>query len=570
MSKNLSQIKRKNLIDKIGKLKAFLEAQNATPEMRSYLTELESELKRQKFGLVFEEHREEIDEILETHTPILTEDKSLFINNGGQMNFLIEGDNLAALKLLEKTHKGKIDVIYIDPPYNTGAKDWKYDNNYVDSNDLFKHSKWLSFMKPRLEIAKTLMKENAVLICTIDKYEVRQVGMLLDELFADRETTLITIVHNPSGTQGKNFSHNNEYAYFVYRGERKSINPEKRDDEDADVRSFMNGAKGKGDNYKRESGVTCFYPIFVKDMQVIGFGDVCEKSFHPTGTNVTRQDGIMEIYPIDNDGVERKWLFGRNSVGEVKDELSVKFNKKRNIYEIIRVKKLINYKTVWDNPKYNAKTYGTQLLNNLIDIDFPFPKSLYAVMDCIKACVHNKHNSIILDFFAGSGTTGHAVMKLNNNDGGTRRFILCTNNDNGHKICREITYERIKTVITGKRKDGTKYSDGLPASLKYQRVDFLATAEQVYYDYAHELLKHIKELVELENAINFDGNTKLDILLTEDEVEKFLGKVAKLQTVRTIYLGHDVALTFEQQKVLTDNGIIVNVIPEYYYKEGQL
>ena len=187
-----------------------------TANLLAYLSELEKDVGAKKYGLVFEEHREEIDEVLSTHTPVLTEDGSLFIDNGGQMNFLIEGDNLASLQLLEKTHKGKIDLIYIDPPYNTGASNWIYDNDYVDSNDLFRHSKWLSMMEVRLSIAKKLLTPKGVLICAIDENESATLRLLLEDIFGNGyEYDCITIVHNPRGIQGKNFSYTNEFAYFV-------------------------------------------------------------------------------------------------------------------------------------------------------------------------------------------------------------------------------------------------------------------------------------------------------------------------------------------------------------------
>lgn len=166
MSTNISKKKRDDLLDKIKQIRAFIAAapqDENTGNLLSYLSDLEKDVNGKKYGLVFEEHREEIDEVLDTHTPVLTEDADLFIDHGGQMNFLIEGDNLASLKLLEKTHKGKIDLIYIDPPYNTGASNWIYDNDYVDGNDLFKHSKWLSMMQSRLTLAKNLLTDKVVI-----------------------------------------------------------------------------------------------------------------------------------------------------------------------------------------------------------------------------------------------------------------------------------------------------------------------------------------------------------------------------------------------------------------------
>jgi len=387
-------------------------------KLKAEVERLKKELKkRKKYGLVWEDKPEDVVEMCKEKLPVLKEvkTKEIITDKEKPINLLIEGDNYHTLSVLNYTHAKKVDVIYIDPPYNTGAKDWKYNNNYIDINDAWRHSKWLSMMKNRLLLAKNLLKPDGVLICTIDHNEQESLGLLLKELFRGKEITCVTIVHNPSGIQGKNFSYNNEYAYFVYRGDKKVIAFEERTEETADVRPFMNTAKGKSSNYLRDSGVNCFYPIYVKNLQIIGFGEVCDKSFHPKSSNIYREDGVIEVYPIDNDGVERKWVFSRQKVEAIKNELSVRYNKKTNLISIIRTKKRINYKTVWIGDKFNAKTYGTQLLRNILGLekDFPFPKSLYAVEECIKAVVHNKDRAVILDFFAGSGTTGHAVLDLN-------------------------------------------------------------------------------------------------------------------------------------------------------------
>ena len=168
MSTNVSKQKREELLAKIKAIRTYIATapqDENTANLLAYLSELEKDVGAKKYGLVFEEHREEIDEVLSTHTPVLTEDGSLFIDNGGQMNFLIEGDNLASLQLLEKTHKGKIDLIYIDPPYNTGNQDFIYDDRYVNSDDLFSHSKWISFMNVRLQVAKKLLKNEGIIFC---------------------------------------------------------------------------------------------------------------------------------------------------------------------------------------------------------------------------------------------------------------------------------------------------------------------------------------------------------------------------------------------------------------------
>lgn len=445
-------------------------------ELIKEIERLKKELKnKKKYGLVWEEKPEEVIEMCKHKLPILKEDKEkeIITDKDKPINLLIEGDNYHVLSVLNYTHAKKVDVIYIDPPYNTGAKDWKYNNDYVDINDTWRHSKWLSFMQHRLKLTKNLLSPRGVLICTIDHNEQEALGLLLKELFPGKEITCITIVHNPSGIQGKNFSYNNEYAYFVYPSGEKVIAYEERDEENADIRQFMNTAKGKGTNYLRSSGLNCFYPIYIKDFEIIGFGHVCDKSFHPKTSNIQRKDGIIEVYPIDFSGVERKWVFARQSVESIKDELSVKFSKKTKIYSIIRTKKAINYKTVWTGEKFSAKTYGTQLVNDIIGKDFPFPKSLYAVEECIKAVIHNKNNAIILDFFAGSGTTGHAILSLNNKDRGNRKFILCTNNENGVKIAEDICYPRIEKVIKGYKNLKDEKVEGLGGNLKYFKTDFV-------------------------------------------------------------------------------------------------
>ena len=186
MSTNISKLHREDLLNKIRQIRNYIASapqDKNTGHFLQYLDELTKDVKGKKYGLVFEQHREQIDEILSTHTPVLIEQKDLFIDNGGQMNFLIEGDNIATLQLLMKTHKNKIDVIYIDPPYNTGNKDFTYDDDFVDVNDTFRHSKWLSFMEKRLRIAKLLLKKEGIILLSIDRNEGFQLKLLLDEIF---------------------------------------------------------------------------------------------------------------------------------------------------------------------------------------------------------------------------------------------------------------------------------------------------------------------------------------------------------------------------------------------------
>ncbi len=556
MSTNISKQKREDLLNKIKEIRTFISAapqDENTGNLLSYLSDLEKDVNGKKYGLVFEEHREEIDEVLDTHTPVLTEDKDLFIDNGGQMNFLIEGDNLASLKLIEKTHKGKIDLIYIDPPYNTGAANWIYDNNYVDRNDLFKHSKWLSMMQQRLIIAKKLLTDKGVLICAIDENESATLRLLLDEIFGENyEYDCVTIVHNPRGIQGKNFSYTNEFAYFVIPKGDRVIGERHLSDNEV----YWSPLRNWGSESLRTDAKNCFYPILVKDDKIIGFGDVSPDDYHPKKNEIL-DDGSIAIYPIDTKGIERKWRYARQSVEGISDYLAVK--KAKGVYDIELGKTFGTYKTVWLNPKYDANGYGKQLLNSLLpNCPFDFPKSLWNVYDCIYSVVAKRQGATILDFFAGSGTTGHAVMKLNAEDDGNRKFILCTNNENN--ICRDVTYERIKRVID---------KEGYAASLKYYKVDYIPISNRMYYEYADELLSHIRELVEMENGVNFTDNDEIAIVLTEEDIADFMADIEAYCKCRKLYMGHDLLPDEEQEQSLADHDIEINIIPNYYYQDLQ-
>lgn len=650
MSTNISKQHREDLLDKIRQIRSYIAAapqDKNTGNLLQYLDELTKDVKGKKYGLVFEQHHEHIDEILETCTPVLTEQKDLFIDNGGAINFLIEGDNLAALHLLEKTHKGRVDLIYIDPPYNTGAADWKYNNNYVDSRDTFRHSKWLCMMKARLEVSKLLLKKDGALICAIDENELATTIMLLDEVFGvGYKIDPITIVHNPRGVQGDNFSYVNEYALFVYQRGHKIVENTAIEESEIDWAPLRNW----GTESERLDAANCFYPIYVKNGEIVGFGDdvTSDDNFHPKQTEYDLQTGVYSIYPIDIQGIERKWRYARQTVESIAHLLRVK--EIDGGYDIELGKNFAPYRTVWTDKKYDANEYGTQLIGSMVpNNDFPFPKSVYTVYDCIRSITMYKPKAVILDFFAGSGTTGHATLMLNKDLGGDRSFILCTNNEVGDKkekefkkrygstdenkeewekwkqrygIASSVTYPRIKAAIQGfrhtkdfkdilyqkkltpsilfrpertqneinnvietvkdnydqikKEVDGdtikvvgiTKRSqmiDGFSASLKYFKIDFVPISEKLYYEYADELLLHIRELVELENGIDFNGNNEIAIVLTDEEMEQFVAQ-AENQT-KVLYRGHDVLLTGEQEEYLKAKGIQVNVIPDYYYNE---
>lgn len=201
MSTNISKEKREKLISEIKAIREYISAapqDENTGNLLTYLSEIEKDIKGKKYGLVFEEHRESIDDILATHTPVLSEDTDLLIDNGGQMNFLIEGDNLASLQLLEKTHKGKIDLIYIDPPYNTGNKDFIYNDSFVNGDDEFRHSKWASFIYKRLSIAKRLLSHKGMIFISIDDNEVYSLKFICDSIFGENNYISSIVTHTTS------------------------------------------------------------------------------------------------------------------------------------------------------------------------------------------------------------------------------------------------------------------------------------------------------------------------------------------------------------------------------------
>ena len=565
MSTNISKKKREDLLDKIKQIRAFIAAapqDENTGNLLSYLSELEKDVNGKKYGLVFEEHREEIDEVLDTHTPVLAEEADLFIAHGGQMNFLLEGDNLAALKLLEKTHRGKIKMIYIDPPYNTANKDFAYDDTRVDLTDTFRHSKWLSFMRERLRIARNLLRDDGILFISIDDNEQSDLKLLCDEIFKEENFfSQVIIQSNKRGQTYKQIAKTHEYLLIYTRSPEAEFNEIDKTDDDNDLNLLdkigaynVRELRNRNPKFGKHNRPNLFYPIYVNPSIVDKDG------FCPISLAYTT-DYCVEVYPFNSTGGESCWRWSTKLLSENINSntqfSNVVARAKRdgtfNIYEKYR-KTTYKAKSIWLETDVITEK-GTVELGELgLSERFPFPKPLFLLKKCLQ--IGTNSNDIILDFFAGSGTTGHAVMKLNAEDGGTRRFILCTNNENG--ICRDVTYERIRRVI-----DKEDYA----ASLKYYKVDYVPISDRMYYEYADELLRHIRELVELENGINFTGNEEIAIVLTDEELEIFLDDEGICKKCRKLYMGHDVLLDAQQAQALQEYNIAVNVIPDYYYKE---
>lgn len=347
-----------------------------------------------------------------------------------QDNLLIKGNNLLSLYSLREKYRSKIKLIYIDPPYNPDSKS----NTFIYNNN-FNESTWLTFMKNRLEVAKDLLTADGSLIVAIDDNEHLELGLLLKELFKTHEIHCITIVHNPRGVQGANFSYTHEYAFFVIPKGKNTIGNRKIKNEDIKWSNFRNW----GSESERSDAKNCFYSVKVKNGEIVGFGEVSSDNEHPKQT--IKQGDHYLVYPIDVNGIERKWRYARQSVEEILHLLKAK--KVNDKFEIEIGKDFGTYKSVWIDSRYDANEYGTKIVKSLVpNCKFDFPKSIYNVYDCLYAVVGNDKNAIILDFFGGSGTTAHSVLMLNKNDEGNRKFIICEQMD----YIETITKERIRKV----------------------------------------------------------------------------------------------------------------------------
>ena len=328
-------------------------------------------------------------------------------------NLIIKGNNLLVISSLLKRYEGKVKCVYIDPPYNPASN-----ANTFAYNNSFNRSTWLVFMKTRLQIAKRFLTKDGVLIVAIDKNEQPRLQILIEDIFPEYDVDCITVIHNPRGTIGTNFSYTHEYAIFVTPKGKKAICSRILSEDEIEWSPLRNW----GGESLRTDAKNCFYPIIVKGDKIIGFGDVSDDSFHPS-SQTERHGDEYYVYPIDTKGIERKWRYARQTVESIFDLLRIK--KTKTGYDIEIGKNFGTYKTVWTDSKFDASVNGTQLLKELVpNTVFSYPKSLYTVIECINLVVKEDKEALILDFFGGSGTTGQAVMEINKQDGGNRRFIL--------------------------------------------------------------------------------------------------------------------------------------------------
>jgi len=370
---------------------------------------------------------------------------------------LIKSENWQALNLIFERFKGKIQCIYIDPPYNSKSTEILYKNDY-------KHSSWLSLMENRLEEAKSLLDKNGSIVIAIDENEQERLGLLLENKFFGYDKTCVAIVHNPRGIQGSNFSYCHDYAYFVFPKGTEAIGMQvipKSEWEYSNLRKW-------GGESTRDTGANVFYPIYVKDGKIVGIGDVPPDNYHPPKQITNKGNGVFEVWPIDQTGVERKWRYTKESLLEKSNAIEVKNDEGKIEIQIAQTHG--KFKTTWVDPIYDAGTYGTRLLTNMgLEPHNIFPKSLFTVRDCLESVVGNNKSAFILDFFAGSGTTAHAVMELNKGDNGNRKFVLV----DMAEYFETVAMPRIKKIAYSFGwKDGKPTeTDGLGIFFKYHYVE---------------------------------------------------------------------------------------------------
>lgn len=403
--------------------------------------------------------------------------------NSDLWHTLIEADNYHALQLLEYLYAGKVDCIYIDPPYNTGARDWKYNNDYVDNSDQYRHSKWLSMMQKRLKLAKKLLNQNdSVLIVTIDEKEYLHLGCLLEEMFPEARMQMISSCINPGGVSRGSFRRVDEYIFFLMFGdsapEAMQLEPEWFGGElskhvtSLNWRSFARA----GSNSNRADRPNLFYPIFVKE-DLTGIHSIGDSFFGKDLSEVQAPAGTITAWPFHQDGSEAYWMYTQEGLKELisKGFFHIGNKTKRGValYYLNRgeqekiangvfrivgknpidgsvVTETVNENqnaiapSQWRIPAHNARTGGTEILKKVFGDRFTFPKSVYAEHDTIRFFVRKKPNALVVDFFAGSGTTLHAVNLLNAEDGGNRRCILVTNNEVSEAEAKEMTKGGLK------------------------------------------------------------------------------------------------------------------------------
>lgn len=535
---NLSQIKRKRMLEFLEKIK---EEHKNDDEMLIALGEIESELNAKKYGLVWEEHEENVDVKMRTHIPVFTEvkEREISVAPDKPYNFLLEGDNLHSLYLLEKTHKGAIDLIYIDPPYNTGGSDFRYEDTIVSKEDGFRHSKWISFMQCRLNIARKLLSENGVVFISVDDNEMAALLLLCDEIFGQENRVETIIWKNKYGAGAKTVGFISVHEYILCYSKKPIKDLTSELDEDGQA-----AYNKKDEKYSTRGG------YLTQPLMTMSLGD--------------RPNLVYDVeYNGDIITPRKQWVWSRERLEAAIQNDEVEFNKQKDGTYSVRAKKylydefgnirrgkpitIFNGPFTQDGTKEIREHFGTEDA-----FKFAKPSELIRKLIAFEINGISSKNAIVLDFFAGSGTTAQAVLEQNKRDGGNRKFILCTNNE--QSICENVTYKRIANISNGYGE-----REAIPTNLKYYRTNFVARDEEFLSD---ALLEHIAEMIQLEHGVKIDGSD-YRMIMSDDEADSLFKNVDELAKIKALYISKNVLLTTEQREKLRDTEI--HIIPDDYF-----
>jgi adenine-specific DNA-methyltransferase len=565
---NLSKKRRNEMI-------AFLEMlkkKHSDDDSLIAINRIEKELTSKKYGLIWEEHQEQVDEKLETHIPVFSEAPEYELTEdeyNESFNFLLEGDNLYSLKLLEKTHKNKVDVIYIDPPYNTGNRDFIYNDEFVGKEDSFRHSTWLSFLSKRLRIAYKLLAPDGLIFVSIDDNEQAQLKLLMDEIFSeDNFIICMPRITKKSGKTTSAYAKNHDYILVYTKRDQDIFVMEEHIDEAFKYEDEYVAERGKYKlnqtldydslsysaslDYPLEIEGEIFYPGNSKELW-----EERQAGKHRRADWAWRWSKKLFQFGYDNgfivvkrkkDGTARIYTktylnakIGKDSNGN----FFVEYNKRVKATSSIEY---IDNKYSNDNAKKDLSVFG-------LGDKFDYSKPVELIKKLVKA--YYKNDALILDFFAGSGTTAQAVLELNAEDGGNRRFIVCTNNENN--ICQEVTYQRIKTILTGIMASGSEYQNRVKGNLKYYKIDFVEKESDELTD---ELHGHTEEMIQLEYGISIH-NSQYVIVMDDDEMDDLENNFSSYKDLKAVFLNRDVLLSASQERMLKD--IDTFIIPDYYF-----
>lgn len=565
---NLSKRKRDEMIAFL----EFLKKQHSDDDSLMAINSIERELTAKKYGLIWEEHQEEVDKKMETHIPVFSEVPEYEVmedEHNTTFNFLLEGDNLHSLNLLEKTNRGKVNIIYIDPPYNTGNKDFVYNDEFVGREDLFRHSTWLSFMSERLRIAYKLLSKDGVIFVSIDDNEQAQLKLLMDEIFSeDNFIMCMPRITKKSGKTTSAYAKNHDYILVYTKRDQDIFVMEEHEDNAFKYADEYIEERGKYKlnqtldynslsyspslDYPLEIEGEVFYPGGSKELW-----EERQRGKHRRADWAWRWSKKLFQFGYDNGFVVIKRKKDGSARIYTKTYLNAKIGKNSNGDFIIehnkRVKatssiEYIDNKYSNDNAKKDLSIFG-------LGDKFDYSKPVELIKKLIKA--YYKNNALVLDFFAGSGTTAQAVLELNKEDSGSRRFILCTNNENN--ICREVTYQRIKSILTGTMISEGEYSKKIKGNLKYYVTDFVDKESD---ELTNELLEHIVEMIQLEYGVSIN-NSQYIMVIDDDEMDELEEKFNYYKDLKAVFLSQDVLLSTSQERILQN--VNTFIIPDYYF-----